>query len=183
MVDFGTDLQTGKYATACHAYPLPHITHHHAHILLTFPSSTFPAETVRGWPESPDDDHHPHNRDSLHERFGVPAQPAKMNPHMVNIHTSFATNPCNTCAILFTPQPTTRVNSIPPSRIHCLKSILQGTLVPNKTRGDRYALLLWRQWSSGSTQLRYIDIPTSSSLDPLICLRDCIPLRSETLFG
>ena len=26
--------------------------HHHAHILLTFPSSTFPAGTVRGWPES-----------------------------------------------------------------------------------------------------------------------------------
>ena len=57
--------------------------HHHAHILLTFPSNTFPAGTVRGWPESPDDDHHQHNQFSLHERFGVPTQPTKMNPHMV----------------------------------------------------------------------------------------------------
>ena len=60
--------------------------HHHADILLTFPSNTFPAGTVRGWPESPDDDHHQHNQFSLHERFGVPTQPTKMNPNIVNRH-------------------------------------------------------------------------------------------------
>ena len=75
--------------------------HHHTHILLTFPSNTFPAGTVRGWPESPDDHHHQHNRYSLHERFGVPTQPVKMNPHMANRHTSFAAHPCNTRAVLF----------------------------------------------------------------------------------
>ena len=152
--------------------------HHHAHILLTFPSNTFPAGTVRGWPESPDDDHRQHNRFSLHERFGVPTQPVKMDPHMANRHISLATHPCNTRVIFFTPQPTTRVNSVPPSSAHRLSSILQGSLVPNKTRGDRYALL-WRQWSSDSTQLRYIDIPTSSALDPLMCIRDCIWEQDE----
>ena len=148
--------------------------HHHTHILLAFPSNTFPAETVRGWwPESPDDsDHHQHNRYSLHARFGVPTQPAKMNPHMANRHASFATHPCNTHVTLFTPQPITRANSISPSRIHRLSAILQGTLVPNKTRGGRYALL-WRQWPSDPTQLRCTDIPTSSSLGPLMCIRDC----------
>ena len=84
-----------------------------------------------------------------------------------------------THVILFTPQPTTRVNSISPSSIHRLSSILRGTLAPNKARGDRYALL-WRQWSSDSTQLRYIDIPTSSPLDLLImCIRGCIWEQDE----
>ena len=147
---------------------------HHVRVTVRPPSSnTFPAGTVRGWPESPDDDHHQHNQFSLHERFGVPTQPTKMNPHMVNRHVSFAIHPCNTCVILFTPQSATRVNSISPSSIHRLSSILRGTLVPNKARGDRHALL-WRRWSSDSTQLRYIDIPTSSSLDPLMCIRDCM---------
>ena len=88
--------------------------HHYAHILLIFPSNTFPAGTVRGWPESPDDDHHQHNRYSLHERFGVPAQPTKMNPHMANRHVSLAVHPCNTHVITVTPQPTTRANSLYP---------------------------------------------------------------------
>ena len=35
------------------------------------------------------------------------------------------------------------------------------------------------QWSSNSTQLRYIDIPTSSSLDPLMCIRDCMWEQDE----
>ena len=56
------------------------------------------------------------------------------------------------------------------SSIYQLSSILRGTLVPNKIRGGRCALL-WRQRSSDSTQLRYIDIPTSPSLDPLMWLQ------------
>ena len=127
----------------------------------------------------------------------TPTQPTKMNPHMVNRHVSLAIHPCNTRAKLFTPQSTTRVNSTSPSSIHLLSSILRGTLVPNKARGDRHALL-WRQWSSDSNQLRYIDIPTSSSLDPLMynqlryidiptsssldplmCIRDCMWEQDE----
>ena len=57
-----------------------------AMILLTFPSRSFPAGTVSGWPESPDADEHEHSKFSMHMRFGVPTQPSAMDPRHVNRH-------------------------------------------------------------------------------------------------
>ena len=51
-------------------------------------------------------------------------------------------------------------------------SVLHGVLVPHPVRGDRYPLL-WRGWADSSTPLRYSDIPSSSNLDPLQCLKMC----------
>ena len=46
-----------------------------AMLLLTFPSRSFPAGTVQGWPESPEDDKQEHAEFSQHMCFGVPTQP------------------------------------------------------------------------------------------------------------
>ena len=45
-------------------------------LLLTFPSGSFPAGTVMGWPESPEGDKQEHAKFSQHRCFGVPTQPA-----------------------------------------------------------------------------------------------------------
>ena len=105
-------------------------------------------------------------------RFGVPTQPVGMDARQVHRHANLATHPCNTRVILFSPRPSERVGAITPARVLRLTSVLHGILVPHPVRGDRYPLL-WRGWSDSSTPLRYLDIPPSSDLDPLWCLRMC----------
>ena len=125
-----------------------------------------------GWPEYLDGDKQEHAVFSQHMRFGVPTQPVGMDPRQVHRHANLATHPCNTSVILFSPRPFERVRAITPARILRLTSVLHGILVPHPVRGDRYPLL-WRGWSDSSIPLRYLDIPPSSDLDPLWCLRMC----------
>ena len=141
-------------------------------LLLTFPSGSFPAGTVMGWPESPEDDKQEHAKFSRHMCFGVPTQPVGMGARQVHRHANLAKHPCNTRVILFSPRPSARVTAITPARILHLTSVLHGILVPHPVRGDRYPLL-WRGWADSSYRLRYSDIPSSSSLDPLRCLKMC----------
>ena len=144
-------------------------------LFLTFPTGPFPAGTVMGWwPEPPDggDKQEHHATLSQHMRFGVPTQPVGMGARQVHRHANLARHPCDTCVILFSPRPFERVAAITPVRVLHLKSVLHGILVPHPARGDRYPLL-WRGWAASPTPLRYLDIPPSSDLDPLRCLRMC----------
>ena len=153
-----------------------------AMVLLTFPGQSFPAGAVLGWPESPDADeqeHHP--KLSMHVRFGVPTtttQPSAMDPRQINRHANLAKHPCNTQVILFSPRPSDQAGAITPERLHHLTSVLHGVLVctmyvPHRPRGDRFPLL-WRKWSGSSLPLRFTDIPPTSALDPLGCVKLCI---------
>ena len=144
-----------------------------AMILLTFPGGSFPAGTVLGWPESPDTDEQEHPKFSMHVRFGVPTQPSAMDPRQVNRHVNLVTHPCNTQAILFSSRPSDQAAAITPERVYHLTSVLNGILVPHQSRGDRFPLL-WRKWSDSSLPLRFTDIPPSSVLDPLRCVKLCI---------
>ena len=146
---------------------------HHAMVLLTFPGRSFPAGTIRGWPESPDADEQEHPKFSMHMRFGVPTQPPAMESRQINRHANLATHPCNTQVILFSPRPSEQAEAITPERIYHLTSVLQGILVPHRTRGDRFPLL-WRKWSDSSLPLRFTDIPPTSVLDPLGCIKLCM---------
>ena len=141
-------------------------------LLLTFPSGSFPAGTVMGWPESTEDDKQEHAKFSQHMCFGVPTQPVGTDARQVNRHANLAKHPCNTRVILFSPRPSARVAAITQARILHLMSVLHGTLVPHPDRGDRYPLL-WRGWADSSYTLRYSDIPSSFSLDPLRCIKMC----------
>ena len=114
------------------------------------PPSSLPAGTIRGWPESPDADEQEHPEFSMHMRFGVPTQPPAMESRQINRHANLATHPCNTHqVILFSPRPSEQAEAIAPERIYHLTSVLQGILVPHRTRGDRFPLL-WRKWSDSS---------------------------------
>ena len=128
----------------------------HAMVLLTFPGRSFPAGTIRGWPESPDADEQEHPEFSMHMRFGVPTQPLAMDSRQVNRHANLATHPCNTQVIVFSPRPSDQAEAITPERIYHLTSVLKGILVPHRTRGDRFPLL-WRKWSDSSLPLRFTD--------------------------
>ena len=139
-------------------------------LLLTFSKGSFPAGTVMGWPEPPGGDKQEHATLSKHMRFGVPTHPVGMDARPVHRHANLARHPCNTCVVLFSPRPSERVAAITPTRVLHLTSVLHGILVPHPVRGDRYPLL-WRGWADSSTPLCYLDIPPSSDLDPLWCLR------------
>ena len=54
-----------------------------AMLLLTFPKGSFPAGTVMGWPESPEDSKQEHATFSQHMCFGVPTQPVGMDARQV----------------------------------------------------------------------------------------------------
>ena len=147
-------------------------------LLLTFPKGTFPAGAVMGWPEPPEGDMQEHatfsHQHQQHMCFGVPTQPVGMDARQVHRHTNLAKHPCTRA--LYCP------HHAPPSvwrlsRQHgyftsrpCYYTA--GILVPHPARCDRYPLL-WRGWADSSTPLRYLDIPHSSDLDPLRCLRMC----------
>ena len=106
-------------------------------------------------------------------RFGVPTQPPAMESRQISRHANLATHPCNTQVILFSPRPSEQAEAITPERIYHLTSVLQGILVPHRTRGDRFPLL-WRKWSDSSLPLRFTDIPPTSVLDPLGCIKLCM---------
>ena len=87
-------------------------------LLLTFPSGSFPAGTVMGWPESPEDDKQEHAKFSQHTCFGVPTQPVGMDARQVNRHANLANkHSCNTSVILFSPRPSERAAAITPARV------------------------------------------------------------------
>ena len=144
-----------------------------AMILLTFPDRSFPAGTISGWPESPDTDEQEHPKFCMHVRFGVPTQPPAMDPRQVNRHANLAKHPCNTRVILFSSRPSDQATAVTPERVYHLTSVLHGILIPHHSRGDRFPLL-WRKWSDSSLPLRFIDIPPTSVLDPLGCVKLCI---------
>ena len=93
-------------------------------LLLIFPSGSFPAGTVMGWPESPEDDKQEQAKLSQHMCFGVPTQPVGMDARQVNRHANLAKHPCNTCVVLSPPRPSARVAAITPARILHLTSVL-----------------------------------------------------------
>ena len=160
------DRPTNRRVRRVLAQRAPHDSQDAMMVLLTFPSRSFPAGTVSGWPESPDADDQEHPKLSMHVRFGVPTQPSAMDPRQVNRHANLATHPCNTQVILFSSRPSNQAAAITPERVYHLTSVLHGILVPHQSRGDRFPLL-WRNWSDSSLPLRFTDIPPSSVLDPL----------------